>query len=78
MIDLSKTKCLPEIWHVQSTKDGQWIGYYQFSHPNEAAARNEAERLRQEFEGSPGWQFHVGRYVLADIDGDALQSSGEP
>ncbi len=57
--------CLPEIWHVQITKNGDWCGYYQFFHPNEAAAQAEAERLRADPELASIFEVHVGRYVLA-------------
>lgn len=60
-------KALPELWHVQATKDGDWIGYYQFFHPNAEAARSEASRLRAEL---PFLEVHIGRYVLADTEDD--------
>ncbi len=72
---LSETKCLPELWHVQATYNGQWSGYFQFFHPNPEAARLEAKRLRREL-GSP-WEFYIGRYVLSDVEGSPLAGTAD-
>lgn len=61
--------CLPEMWLVQMTKDGQYVGFFQFFHPNPEAAHSKAEEMRAD----PELHFvrvHVGRYVLAHIEKD--------
>jgi hypothetical protein len=64
-IDLSESKCLPELWHVQITKGGHWCGWYQFFHCNADVARIEAARIRAEL---PWAEVHVGRYLLAAVE----------
>lgn len=66
MIKVHATGCLAELWHVQMTRNGDFIGYYQFFHPNEAAAHAEAERLRTEL-ASLGAEVHVCRFVLEAV-----------
>jgi hypothetical protein len=46
---------ITEMWHVLCFKNGAWIGYSNFCHPNEAAAIQEEERLRKEFDEDNGW-----------------------
>lgn len=55
---------LTELWHVQMTRNGDPFGWYQFFHPNEAAAQEEAARLRVDL---PWAEAHVCRFVLADV-----------
>jgi len=74
-VDLRKTKCLPEIWLAQASKDGVWCGYYGQYHPNPEAVRRAAGQLRKDFPIEEGWRIHVGRYVLAEIEEDTRPES---
>ena len=58
---------IKEMWHVMFFIRGTWQGYYQFFHPNEAAARNEEKRLNEDPEiVSMGGTAKACRYVLAE------------
>lgn len=75
--DLEGMRCLPEIWHVQAVhrESGQWMGWYQFFHPNPELAREEAQRLREEL---PFVDVYVGKYTLAEVEGASVQSGVAP
>lgn len=75
MLRLDEIKCLPELWVAQATKNGVWCGYYQTFHPNKEAVELEVARLRKELPSSEGWDFHVGRYELVEIDNVPVERS---